>query len=127
MENKLNIKLLLMIVVIVIVILAFVFFIGKGFGKKGTPKRIPLPKNGEGIPLGWTATPDTVALYSAMKGLWTDENMIWNTLEGKTPDQLAAVYNEFGNRYKEDLFDWFRDDLSGGELSRALNYFKGIV
>jgi len=91
-------------------------------------KIISYPNNGTGIPQGWSPRPVTEALIGAMSGLGTDERAIWDALEGLTDDQLAAVYNDFNTVLPsgQDLFEWFRSDLSGDELKRALNYFKFI-
>jgi hypothetical protein len=56
----------------------------------------------------------------------TDETAIWATLEGKTSGQLKLIYNVYGATQGEDLFAAFRGDLSGDDLSRALNYFQNI-
>lgn len=104
---------------------------GRKGGRRKVNPPIKLPTAGSGIPLGWNALPDARKLYVAMDGLGTSENMIWNALDGKTKDQLAAIYNEFNNQYQadsgEDLLGWFKGDLSGTDLSRALNYYKDIL
>jgi hypothetical protein len=83
-------------------------------------------------PGSFDAYPDAMRLSNAMDGAGTNENLIWSALEGKTPDQLAAIYTEFGNIVNEngqqgDLFDWFNDDLSGDDLNRALAYFTSVT
>lgn len=81
---------------------------------------------------------DALRLYTAMKSnafdpsTWgTDEAAIWDVLEGKSPDHLAAIYNEFGQILAEknetgDLFSWFSEDLDGADLDRAMGYFDGV-
>lgn len=113
-----------------IIAIIAIFFWGRS-SKDSQPPALQLPNSGSGIPAGWSATPAANALYSAMKGFGTDEAAIWATLEPLTADQRAAVYNEFSNQfyseYDCDLLCWFRGDLSGDQLSRALNYFSGVV
>jgi len=120
----------------VIVIILIIYLVGKRIGRlKAGAGRKPLKAPASGwsamdyvIPPGWSATPSAVALYGAMKGMGTDEEAIWNTLENKTNAQLLAIYNEFNNRYPgDDLFEWFRGDLDGEELARAMGYFKGVI
>ena len=113
--------------VLVLALLAFVYFTGKKSGNKQKPKPLKLPNNGSGIPEDWSPVNDVVRLYEAMDGMGTDEEAIYWVLTGKTDDQLAAIYNEYGNRYGEDLIEALRDELSGEELSRALDYFKNII
>lgn len=102
------------------------------FGKNDVklPPPVELPNNGTGIPTGWTPTNSAMILYDAMKGAGTDEDQLFGILQDKTPDQLAAIYNEFTRLYfkesKQNLFQWFKSDLSGNDLARALAYFSGI-
>lgn len=70
--------------------------------------------------------PDVVELKEAMAGPGTDEDAIWSVLDLKTDQQLVAIYNDFQDYTGEDLFEWFSGDLSGENLSRAMNYFSGI-
>jgi hypothetical protein len=78
-------------------------------------------------------------LESAMYGFGTDEDALWELLKGLTNDDLIRVYNEFGLRKPEgkrlgglgwseerkDLIDWFKDELSGDDLSRMEKIWKG--
>lgn len=123
-------KLYALIAVIIIVVIFAIFFSGKALGRSkaraGKPKPLKFP-TGSSIPEGWSPTVDVEQLHGAMKGFGTNENAIWDVLEGKTDAQLAAIYNEFANRYSDDLFEWFRKDLSGDDLRRATNYFRNIA
>lgn len=97
-------------------------------GKKaGVTVPIPLPDNGSGIPAGWSPTADVIRLRNAFNGFGTDEEGIFNTLTGKTNDQLIAIRNEYAHRYSEDLIERFNDELSGDDLTRALQFYQGLV
>lgn len=65
-------------------------------------------------------------LYDAMKGLATDEDLIWTTLEPLTTEQRNKVRNYFNTYFGngESLDQWFADDLSGKDLQRARAYFN---
>lgn len=114
------------IIIIVIILVAVGMYIQKLKGHK--PKK--LPNNGSGIPAGWSPDATATELHNAMAGAGTDEDAIWNALNGLTPDQCAAVYNRFGELYFAeygcDLYKWFEDDLSSTDLARAMDYFKTI-
>lgn len=109
-----------------LVVVAFVYFAYRQGKKRG--QIVTFPNNGTGIPVGWSPRPVVESLLAAMQGFGTDETAIWDALEGLTDDQLAAVYNDFNTLLPDDqnLFEWFRSELSGDELKRALNYFKFI-
>lgn len=115
---------------IALISLAFVLFIAVYFYKRGKEKgrMAEFPNNGSGIPQGWSPAPVVERLISAMQGFGTNESEIWASLTGLTQDQLAAVYNEFNKQLPEGqtLFEWFRNDLSGDDLARALAYFSFI-
>jgi len=53
----------------------------------------------------------------------TDEAMLFMTLADKTQDQLAGIINAYEDKYERDLIADFKGELSGAELSRALDYF----
>lgn len=95
--------------------------------KAGSLVPLPLPNNGSGIPDGWSPTGDVVKLRNAMDGFGTNEEGIFDTLTGKTSDQLIAIKNEYGHRYNEDLIEAFNSELSGDDLQRALEFYKGLV
>jgi hypothetical protein len=112
----------IIIFVVILVFLAGVYFYGKSKGRI-----LPLPTNGNGIPDGWTAVLSVEKIRGAMDGLGTDEAAIFETLEPLTRDQLAAIYNEYEHRTGDNLFDRFREELSGSDLTRALYYFKDVI
>jgi hypothetical protein len=109
-------------IVTIAVLVLLIYYYGKTKGRS-----IPLPSNGSGIPYGWSAVVSVEKLRGAMDGLGTDENAIFETLEPMTRDQLAAIYNEYEHRTGENLFDRFREELSSGDLTRALYYFKDVI
>lgn len=125
-------KMIIITVVIVLIILAVVYFSGKKAGKGKAPEKVKIPA-GVNIPTQWTPRPISAALYGAMKGAGTDEQGVWRALEDLNSAQLALVYNDFNTLLKEKghdgetLFDWFNDELSGDDLARATQLFKGIV
>lgn len=110
------------IVIAVIVVALLIYHFGKAAGSG----HADYPDGGAGIPQGWTPTAAANELYNAIYGAGTDEQAIWNALNGLTKDQLAAIYNEYTATFKTDLFADFRGDLSGDDLVRAMNYFNGI-
>ena len=61
------------------------------------------------------------SLEEAIYGAGTEEDEIFNALEGRGRDEIEAIKREYaaltGNTLEEDLLD----DLSGEELERALN------
>gem|GEM_PF-2578187 len=119
------------------VIVAFMVFFTK---KKPFKKRkVPLPNGGQGIPMNadgssWSPMRSVEMLYYSMFGSgssswWnpgsygTDEAMLFMTLADKTQDQLAGIINAYEDKYERDLIADFKGELSGAELSRALDYF----
>jgi len=92
--------------------------------KRGNKGGFTLPKNTQTL----TFKPRLHAqrLYDAMKGLGTDEDMIWTTLEPLTSVDRKKVRNYFntyfGNGYSLD--QWLADDLRGRNLQRARAYFN---
>lgn len=70
---------------------------------------------------------DVIRLKNAMSGFGTDEEAIWDTLDDKNDEQLVAIYNDFADYTGDDLFEWFNDDLDGTDLSKAMQYFDGII
>ena len=61
------------------------------------------------------------SLREAMRGAGTEEDEIFNALEGRSTDEIGAIKREYlaltDNTLEEDLVD----DLSGDELQRALD------
>ena len=105
------------------------------------PRKVKLPTGGVGIPVfsdgtAWSPLRSVEMLYEAMHGSsaswynpWsygTDEDTIFLVLGDKTQDQLAAVLNAYEEKYQRDLIADFKSELSGTELSRALDYFAFI-
>lgn len=80
----------------------------------------------DGINISWSPRASAEALQDAMKGLGTDEDKIFNTLEPLTKQQRNDVRNYFNTYFGDGdtLFEWFEDDLSGNDLSRAKAYFN---
>ncbi|HEY9871511.1 MAG TPA: FHA domain-containing protein [Candidatus Obscuribacterales bacterium] len=60
------------------------------------------------------------------EGWGTDEKAIFKVLEGKTPDELKAMDLLFKERYGCSLEDILKDELSGAELTRALDLLHGV-
>ena len=92
--------------------------------KKGNKGGFSLPKNEPQNK--FDAHYPAKALHDAMNGLMTDENKIWDTLDPLTQKEREEVRKHFNTYFgdKESLQQWFRDDLSGKELSKALSYFN---
>lgn len=76
------------------------------------------------IPQNWQPLSTANKLEAAMKGWGTDETAIFAALAGLNRSQILAVYIAFGTRDGQDLGAWFRGDLSGEILTRALNIFS---
>lgn len=126
--TKANRPVIVLVLVIVALLAIALFVFGRSTVDK-IPKPLKLPDGGKGIPDGWSPVPSAQALHGAMSGAGTDEALIWSTLSGLTNDQLTAILNEFNNQFGAeypgcDLYCWFRGDLSGEDLQRAMNYFN---
>lgn len=119
--------------ILLIVAVVAVFLWGRATKETAkVPKPIKLPQDGQGIPPGWSAVGAANSLYAAMSGWGTDETTINSILLNASPDQVAAIYNEFNNQFGTeypgcDLICWLRDDLSSDELAIILPKFNGIV
>jgi Annexin len=59
-------------------------------------------------------------LRAAMQGWGTDETQIFNALTGRTPSEIEAITSQYLMRYNRTLEEDLRDELSGGDLARAL-------
>jgi len=70
--------------------------------------------------------PSAKRLEMAMKGLGTDEDMIWSTLGSLSLSQRKQVATYFNANYGNGstLAEWFRGDLIGKDLTRALALLK---
>lgn len=105
----------------------FAFFIFIYYRGKAAGKTIPLPDNGTGIPSGWTpeGTIQLIVNNFGVFDLTTNERKIIEILSALSPDQRAALKNEwfreFGNTIEEDLNSHFSDP---DNLAVALNYFN---
>jgi LPXTG-motif cell wall-anchored protein len=64
-------------------------------------------------------------LSVAMLGWGTNEQLIWDTLDPLNSDDRIKVKNYFDANYGkgEDLIAWFKDDLDGADLQKALAYY----
>lgn len=59
-------------------------------------------------------------LHEAMRGWGTDEAAIYAALNGRSPDDLAAIKAAYLRLTGRELIDDLHDELSGDELHRAL-------
>jgi hypothetical protein len=115
------------------------FFVYKRFFKKskGTKnvdyaskiKEAEKPKN-EPKPFTQTqAKSYAYKLYKSMKGVGTDEDLLFKTLKSIPKTRGNEVYMVMGSFNKhygngDTLDEWFDDDLSGSDLSKAKSYFQ---
>jgi hypothetical protein len=77
---------------------------------------------------GDQAAGDAANLYRAMKGglgAGTDEAQVFSTLEGKSPDEVAAIKRAYQAQTGESLDSHLADELSGAELDRARGLVEG--
>ncbi|TSC34170.1 annexin [Corallococcus sp. Z5C101001] len=69
------------------------------------------------------ADKDASALREAMEGGltgWgTDEDKLFQTLEGKSPEQLAMIRQSYQDHYGKNLDETIRGELSGSDWQRA--------
>ncbi|MFY1825066.1 annexin [Myxococcus fulvus] len=72
---------------------------------------------------------DAAALYDAMEGGvtgWgTDEDKIFKTLEGKTPEQINLIRKGYKDHYGKDMDSVIRDELSGADERHAMALLQG--
>ncbi|MET0533836.1 MAG: annexin, partial [Steroidobacter sp.] len=72
---------------------------------------------------------DASALWDAteggLSGWGTDEDAIWNVLNGKSPEDLAKLSQAFKDNYGRDLMQVLEGELSGGDLDRARALMQG--
>lgn len=64
-------------------------------------------------------------LRQAMAGGGTDEGAIIRSLEGKTPDEIKNIKNEYKQRYGKDLSEDLKSELSGTDLKKTELLMKG--
>ncbi|WP_161606598.1 annexin [Myxococcus xanthus] len=72
---------------------------------------------------------DAAALYDAMEGGvtgWgTDEDKIFKTLAGKSPEQFDLIRKGYKDHYGKDLDSVIRDELSGADEKHAVALLQG--
>ncbi|MCA9792806.1 MAG: hypothetical protein KC910_13460, partial [Candidatus Eremiobacteraeota bacterium] len=73
----------------------------------------------EGLLDGKTAEADAARLHDAMDGWGTNEKEIFSTLEGKSKEEREAIITAYKDKYKVDLKDAFKDEMSGNDLEKA--------
>jgi hypothetical protein len=90
---------------------------------KGNVGGVSLPQDTN---IQWSPRSSAEALRDAMKGLGTDEETIWATLEPLSKDQRAKVRNYFNTYFAngQNLFQWFASDLGSSDLAKAKSYFN---
>lgn len=119
------------IAIAAVIAAAILYYIYKQGKKAGGI--IPLPNNGSGIPENWSAVASVKIIREAFNpsgSAWlmsvdgTNEGAIFDTLNGLTDDQLAAVYNQYKHETGMDLLDVFIMELSGDDLTKATSYFS---
>lgn len=118
------------ITIAIILLVVVIYFVGKlkGAAKKKEKDQFDIPiTETDTIPDGYNPQVDVIRLKGAMEGWGTDESAIWAVLQGKTKGQLKAIYNTWNKQESENLFEWFKGDLSGDDLSRAMGYFEFIL
>jgi cbb3-type cytochrome oxidase subunit 3 len=89
------------LVVFAILLIAYLIY-RQGQKSGGFQAAAKLPNNGSGIPQGWTPTKLVDELWDNLGTIfwsWTERNSKIETLLNLTPDQLAAVYNDYNYRY----------------------------
>lgn len=72
----------------------------------------------------WQADDDAIQLHKAVDGMGTDEDVLRNTLQGKTPEQIKAIDAAFEKRYGTDLKSRLQDDLSGDDAAGILHLLE---
>ena len=58
-------------------------------------------------------------LHDAMDGIGTDEDLIFQTLRGKTPAERDAIVNAYKEKYGVTLQSDLDDEMSGNDLAQA--------
>ncbi|WP_164008643.1 annexin [Pyxidicoccus trucidator] len=75
------------------------------------------------------ATKDAAALYQAtdggVTGFGTDEEKLFKTLQGKSPEQLDVLRKTYKDQYGKDLDKVIRKELSGADRKKADALLKG--
>ncbi|MCE1245554.1 MAG: annexin [Firmicutes bacterium] len=65
------------------------------------------------------AKADAAKMRDAMSGMGTDENAIWQSLEGKSAEERKAIADEYKKTYGRELRDDFKNEMSGNDLKRS--------
>lgn len=63
---------------------------------------------------------DSDAIYKAL-GVWDDEDKVLKTLEGKTPQELAAMNKDFEAKHGKSIEAYVKEHLEGENLQKALD------
>lgn len=88
---------------------------------EGTREATDLPEGEQAAATLERAKAIAEQLRDAMKGLGTEEDQIWNALEGRTPAEITAIKRAYKELTGHQLDRDFMDDLSGDDLRRALD------
>lgn len=113
---------------VVIALILVIYFTGKKAGNTAKPRPVKIPNNGADIPANWSAVPTVIALEEELDStFYVDDEVVLKLIQPLTKGQLAAVYNEYANRYGKDLLEDIKKGLSGTDLQNALNLFNGII
>ena len=67
------------------------------------------------------------AMHGGITGLGTDEDVIMNTLRGKSEEERQRIIAEYQRQYNVDLSAELRDELSSHDLDRANALMEGDV
>ena len=62
---------------------------------------------------------DVIELESAIKGLGTDEEKVYNFLEGISKENFEKMNKYFKNKYGETAEEFILDDFSGEEYEKV--------
>ncbi len=63
-------------------------------------------------------------IRDAVAGLGTEEDQIYNSLTGRSSDELNEIQRQYLDLTGRDVILDLRSDMSGGELRKALNLFE---
>ncbi len=63
-------------------------------------------------------------LYTAMRGFGTNEMTIYKALMTVNKAGLMLIFNQFGSRRGQNLYQWFMDDLGYKELAVVSEIWK---
>lgn len=83
------------------------------------------------IPNGWQSRTDVYGLYDAffnqsLFGIGTNEAKVISIFSGKSNGQLAKIHNDYNKEFGRDLIKDLNSELSGIELTTALNYLSNL-